>query len=48
VHVIQYPLQMGAGKLGPGGIAPRLDVNYAELQVRKQSTSPAPDALRRC
>jgi hypothetical protein len=33
VHVIQYPLQMGAGKLGPGGIPPQLDIDYAELQV---------------
>jgi hypothetical protein len=40
VHVIQYPLQMGAGKLGPGGIAPRLDIDYAQLQVNTAHRAP--------
>ena len=41
LHVIQYPLQMGSGKLGPGGIPPRLDIDYAELQVTRYNLLPA-------
>ena len=39
VHVIQHPLQMGTGKRGPGGFPPRLDVDYATLQVRTSASN---------
>jgi hypothetical protein len=33
-HVIQHPLGMGRGRLGPGGLPPRLDIDYSTLQAR--------------
>ena len=46
VHVIQYPLQMGAGVLGPGGVPPRLDVDYAQLQVSATALCVTPTVLQ--